>query len=709
MTMQQAWLQIYRNFDDDALAALASAGLVRRAIKDVDAGKVAWEAPPGSREGALRVDGQRVAIGAGGPAKAACDCPAPDICKHILAATIWLRAGVPAGDGDDGADGGVGGVGGGGGGGGGVGGGGGGGGFGGGGAPKVDIMAELLALEPAALFKGAGVVATRKAAALFADAGAGAANVTTQGGALLIELPQLDFTCRYISGGGFAGMVSEAAAASRTALHLVAIAAVRRQQGHDFSWPGEAIVVTAPEDDALTEAERQYLERLRQLLLEVCRGGWAHVSDVIPAQLRALAMSARIESFPRLAGLLRGLAGITELLVKRDLSADERQAIRLAARIYALSLALARGSGETLRELRGRARRRFDDSQALELLPLGAHWWEHRGGAKGLTISFWDPASASVMQAALARRDGADIRFNRGDAWSMQSLWSGAGTAQRLCAGALALDNVRLSDDSRISLASETQARVLPRWSASDDRWSAAGYDDWRALADAIKLSAGLRGEALDCVLLKPAARDTPRLDEARQIFHWRLRDTHGAPLSLRLSCDATRRDRIAHIEAWHSAGVPIKAVLARLDRDFDGGALEPLALIIEERGMLRAVSLDYEGPGRGAAPSLLQRLSRMLQSKPAPATDAATSAHQNWIDTLLVILENKGMTGRLHLIGEDKESLTAIHRFLLATGLDVVAGAVERYLAAPDTAKALMLVHLCQTCAELDTGFIQA
>lgn len=694
MTMQQGWLQIYRNFDDDALAALASAGLVRRAIKDVDAGKVAWEAPPGPREGALRVDGQRVSIGAEGPAKAACDCPAPDICKHILAATIWLRAGVPAG-GEVGAE---------------VGGADSGGGGGGGnddGASKVDIMAELLALEPAALFKGAGVVATRKAAALFA--GAGAANVTTQGGVLLIELPQLDFTCRYISGGGFAGMVSEAAAASRTALHLAALAAVRRQQGLDFSWPGEAIVVSAPEEDALTEAERQYLERLRQLLLEVCRGGWAHVSDVIPAQLRALAMSARVESFPRLAGLLRALAGTTELVIKRDLSADERQAIRLAARIYALSLALARGSGETLRELRGRTRRRFDDSQALELLPLGAHWWEHHGGAHGLTISFWDPSSASVMQAALARRDGADIRFNRDNAWSMQSLWTGAGTVQRLCAGALALDNVRLSDDNRISLASETQARMLPRWSASDDRWNAAGYDDWRALADAIKLSAGLRGEALDCVLLKPAAVDTPRLDEARQIFHWRLRDRHGAPLSLRLSCDATRRDRIAHIEAWHSAGVPIKAVLARLDPDFDGGALEPLALIVEERGMLRAVSLDYEGPGRGTAPSLMQRLSRMLQSKPAPATDAATSAHKDWIDTLLVILENKGMTGRLHLIGEDKERLTAIHRFLLATGLDVVAGAVERYLAAPDPAKALMLVHLCQTCAELDTGFIQA
>jgi hypothetical protein len=43
----------------------------------------------------------------------------------------------------------------------------------------------------------------------------------------------------------------------------------------------------------------------------------------------------------------------------------------------------------------------------------------------------------------------------------------------------------------------------------------------------------------------------------------------------------------------------------------------------------------------------------------------------------------------------------------LRATGLDIVADAVAAYIAAPDAAKALSLVHLCQTCAELDTSFI--
>ncbi|WP_426211589.1 hypothetical protein [Massilia sp. TWP1-3-3] len=64
-------------------------------------------------------------------------------------------------------------------------------------------------------------------------------------------------------------------------------------------------------------------------------------------------------------------------------------------------------------------------------------------------------------------------------------------------------------------------------------------------------------------------------------------------------------------------------------------------------------------------------------------------------------------MTGRLHLLGGEKKELMAAHQFLRATGLDTIAGAVGRYMAAPDAAKALAIVHLCHTCAELDVSFI--
>jgi hypothetical protein len=669
--MDQAWLSIYRNFDDDALAALASVGLLRRAAKDLEAGKVEFKAFLGDTLALVQSDGQAVQIGADGPARARCDCPAPGICKHVLAAALWLRS-APT----DRAH-----------------------------APDSDALAEVMALEPAAVFKLAGAAATRKAAAHFAAAGE--TRISPEGGVLIIELSALELVCRYIAGAGFEGMVSEAPAASRAAIHLVALAVVWRDQGRTFAWPDGHESSPAVASGVLSQDERDLLDRLRQVVLEVCRTGWSHVSDIVPAQLRALGMSARIESFPRLAGLLRTLAGTAESLARRDVHSDERQAIKLAARVLALCHALEHGSGIALQELRGRTRRSFEGKEALELLPLGAHWWEQRSGARGLTISFWEHGSMRVMQAVLARRDANDPGFTRGSAWALNALWQGSGAANTLSDGALGLEAARLSNDDRIGLGGETRARTLPRWDMDDARWAAAGFDDWRELAASIRRSAGLSGEALECVLLKPFALESPQLDEVRQLLCWTLRDRNGLPLVLRLSCAAHLLARIEHIEAWAASGIAIKAVVARIERDTHGGMLEPVSLMIEERGQLRSIALDYQAPAAMIAPSFVNRIARMLKSKNVSIPWEPAASHLGQLAALLEIVENKAMTGRLHLPGEDMDDLLAIRQYLLATGLDTVANAIDHYLAAPDAENALKLVHLCHTCAELDTSFL--
>ena len=85
------WTHAYRAYDDDTLATLANAGLLRRAAKDAEAGKVQWQRQ-GDTDGVVQADGQQVQLDARGPQNAQCDCPAPGLCKHILAAALWLRA-----------------------------------------------------------------------------------------------------------------------------------------------------------------------------------------------------------------------------------------------------------------------------------------------------------------------------------------------------------------------------------------------------------------------------------------------------------------------------------------------------------------------------------------------------------------------------------------------------------------------------------------
>lgn len=708
------WGAAYRHYDDEALAALASSGLLRRAAKDLEAGKVGWHPDDGAARGVVAADGQQVALAPRGPGAARCDCPAPGICKHILAATLWLRANagaaapatdaaVPAADAaastpasasepaPEPASGPA-------------------------AAPaSPDVLAEVLALDPPALWRAAGAAATRKAAAMFATLDG--AEATVQGAVLVIALPGLDSMCRYVAGAGFDGMVSEAEARARKALHLLALAAAWRLHGRAFPWPqaapaaaaAAAAAATAPGPDA---DERRFLHAARALVHELCHGGWSHVGETAAPRLRALATSARVESFPRLAGLLRALAGTADLLARRDFGADERDALRLAAQVHALADALASSAVAAdpglLAALRGVERRSFEAGATLELLPLGAWWWETRSGARGLTTAFWDPAAGCVRQAVQARRDGGDPGFSRGGAWSQSSLWQGAGAPAALAGSALVLEQPRLADDGRLGLGGVTRARTEAAWRSDDARWLDAGFDDWSALRAAVAGSAGLLGEPLDLVLLRPAACAAPRLDEARQELRWQVHDRHGAALALRMPWAAWKRTRLDNLEAWHGAGEAILGIVARLERGGGDGLLEPVTLLVARAGRLHPLSLDFDaGPAR---PTLAARLTRMLrgQAAPAPAAARAPLAHGRLLDTLLAQLERKAMSGHLHLAGPG-DPLHGLRPALLALGLDTLAALLERYLAAPGTGAALALYRATQLCLELDTGFLRA
>lgn len=423
-----AWFEGYRAYDDDTLAALANAGLLRRAAKDVEAGKVQW-AEQGADGGVVEADGQRVQLDARGPQKAQCECPAPGICKHILGAALWLRAMEPgAATGDataspeseaDATSSPAAG-------------------------PNADPLAEVRALQAPALFKQAGVAAVRRAVQALPCG----IEWRVQGGTLVIDLPDLAATCRYVAGAGYEGMVSEVPVRERKAVHLIALAALRQALGEPLPLPEGMAPAAAAEQPtaALGERERAFLAQVEAMLHELLTGGLSHVSEQASARLLALNMSARGEGLPRLAALLRNLGGMVDGLVRRDHRMQERDALSLMSSIQALCDALrAPAEGQEAAErtaaLRGRVRRAFDETTALELQPLGAHWWQTLGGARGLTLAFWDLEGQRLLQAVLARPDGSDTGFTRHSAWAIHAVWPGVGAAQSLCQAPLQLES----------------------------------------------------------------------------------------------------------------------------------------------------------------------------------------------------------------------------------------------------------------------------
>ncbi|MFJ6956224.1 hypothetical protein ACISRB_32950, partial [Micromonospora aurantiaca] len=77
----------------DVLAALSNRGLVKRATKEVDAGE--RPALAEDADGAVRAaypDGVTVTLPVGGGLAAGiCSCPAPGVCRHLLAVVLTYQ------------------------------------------------------------------------------------------------------------------------------------------------------------------------------------------------------------------------------------------------------------------------------------------------------------------------------------------------------------------------------------------------------------------------------------------------------------------------------------------------------------------------------------------------------------------------------------------------------------------------------------------
>lgn len=675
------WFDTYRAYDDDTLTALANSGLLRRAAKDVDAGKLAW-IERRDDGGSVSADGQRVELDARGPQHARCDCPAPGVCKHILGAVLWLRALEPVASSPEG---------------------------------RVDetrapsakasapasALQEVLDLDTAALFKAAGIAAVRRAAGtpverlIWHD----------QAALLVLELPELGAICRWIAGAGFAGMVSEVPASERNAVHLIAIAALRRERGDPLAWPAEVTALARSDNGSPAARELEFLDQVHAVLDELLTSGLSHVSDVTSARLFALNMSARGEGQPRLASLLRNLGGMVDLLARRDHRVDERDVLALMARIHALCQAYRSARGETADALRGKLRRDFDETTALKLLPLGAHWWQTRGGARGLTLAFWDEQGARLLQAVLARPDASDANFTRYGAWNAHAIWPGAGPAEHLCKAALKLEQPRLADDGRLAVGGITRAQTLLAWKSNDTRIDTLGWNDWSQLTDRLRSAVGLTGMPLEAALLRPQATRAPQLDEVRQRFDWPVQDVNGRWLILTIPCGPEHRERIDNLDRLIARGISLRAVQVRIERSMASTTLMPVSLLINDAdtNSLKAISLDFATePVRST--TLAGRILRLFEAKrekPPPA--AAPTLSARLLTPIDDVLETQAETGRLPLTPIQAQTLQEAQSRVASVGLQTLADALHRHLQNPNSNTLLTLAWLCQLLEELE------
>lgn len=591
-------------FDTPALEALANAGLVRRAQKDVAEGKVALSAMDGMAA-TLDVDGNMVAMDQRGPRHATCSCTSPTLCRHRLAAVIFLQ-GLPADATGDTAQ-----------------------------APTaepapVDHATAIAALDIAALQRWAGKAAWRAVADLLP-----AQSVAEEGSAVVVRFDGLDTPVRILAGQHFDGILSKAPKAQAKAWHAAAVLAARAHFGLEL--PPET-----PEDQARPEGEPAALDprfaaAVAAALAEVVTLGFTLAPVPLEESLFELSVSSRADALPRLSSLLRGMAAQIRLRRRRALEFDPDLLLELAATAHALLAALGVEQGERRMALAGKVRRDFAPAPPLHLIGCGGERWRSTTGARGVTAWFMESGTGRWLSTTLARGPGQDPQFTPAEAWRTHVMW-GAEPLATLAHARFTLEGANISADGRLSAPAGAQARMVQKNAALAPDLPGA-VQDWATLRPAFLSQTGLgldsAGGAAAC-LLAPAATAPPMFDDLAQQLVWPLRDEAGRWLALVLDHEEPVNPAIPALEqavrgGWNGL------VLATMRRRGNRLELTPVTLLPADGNTVATAPIDlslwqlpWHVQQQKTGLTWLDRLrQRHLNLVPAPAgmTERALSA----------------------------------------------------------------------------------
>ena len=656
-----ALIELYRRFDDQMWASVANVGLLWRARKDLtgSAPELVSESDELITDSAvIALGGQRVRLDSTGPSGAVCDCPATGICRHIVAAGLWL-GGLPieaaqslgagsSGETSSGPEAVV-------------------------GTelpstPATSAIDELLAFDRTALIAHAGRAGYRWARDHVVDLD----STTMQrcdDGSLRVVLGHV--ALRY-PGGSLATMTPErgdAGTGSTTTgelprFQVCAVLSCQRAVGVSVGDPGP-LEPTPAERRHQAELHQMY-GALRVLLCDTVLGGTAHVSSATVERCDAAAINATRNDHYRLAASLRRLADAANAIVTR--SADGAPIIDEMAWCFTLLAALEATQHPTDRLL-GSGRTGYHDVGELELIGLGAYPWRSASGYVGVTAAFWCAARTAFLTFTDTRPatvGGFDpiSEYRRGE-----PVWPGLSSIAAATGSRILLSGARLNEQGRLSRTANG-AEVTPL-RHHELVASLPVVSNWAELAQS-----GL-GRALldpprpnaDWVIIAPDAASAGRFDPVTQTLTREVFDHAATSLALRLRYNQYTEHAIGRLDT--TTPIP-KGALIVGRRDVGArSALSPVSIINPDPARVNAIDALHFDP-----PSTQSRRAHLPDS-PASAVSTRSVApsildrFEGWLERV-VERGDRGRADELH------DELILWHERLHQAGLSVFANTTE-------------------------------
>jgi hypothetical protein len=627
--------------DDGALSALASAGLLRRARKDLESATPSWNLDGD----AIKVDlgAHQVVLDRRGPAHARCTCPAKTTCQHVLAASLYLAA-LPIDTTTGATDAGhVAPT-----------------------EPPRSLHEELMAIAMPALIAFAGKPAVREALRI-ATEGEQARVAAEQ--PIVIRLAHPAVELRY-AGGGLDAFITDYRGRHRNRLIVAALIAYQIAHGAPPPViPGESpqpLAATGAVTDEVAALRQTLIAKVARLLCETVETGLAHLSAGFVERLAALGTLAEGARLHRLALALARIADAVDLQLERNALADSGRLLEELARTYALTEALRSPTSWGRIELVGEARSAYREIASLDLFCAGAFPWRTPSGYAGLTVLFWCAAERRWLSAGESRPLGTP-GFTPASSYRGPGPWAGCDSPAAIAGRTVRLANASANRLGRLSGSAATRATVSSPPTVPD--FTPVAMRNWSELArrsDAANDGIGLaeRNPHRDYVVLLPTRYGTKSFDPVSQEFVWPLSDVAGEVLLLRLRFSEVSALAIERLEDMSPSD--IAGIVGQVEFSRAGRTVRPLTLLtgMAER-RVDCIFLDA-APTKSFVETLGSRLRDAIAAavpKDFPDRDEAQSASAS--ERLLNAL--------------DVELLKAAERGTIAAGAELVI--IEQHL----------------------------
>lgn len=642
---------LLESHDDTALSALASVGLVRRAGRDLKAGKVEITFRD-DRSARVVADTQEVSISGDGLAAATCSCPAIGVCRHILLALMALRETSPeTGQTDVG--------------------------------PTQSARQELLDLDERDLRSFAGADWDK----CLMQAQISLSATLSEGGTnLSVQLPDTDNPVMFLAGAGLKGAVYKGPKTTKRRVVGAAALVLRSLEGAQKL---DQLTRDDPEDETLSEA---FLQTVREVLEALIEAVFAGGSAVAEETLFDLSISARALAAPRLTGLLRSLVRQARQARDHHVSYTDDRFLADTALTYALTFALQAEPSNPL--LTGILRRDYTEKDDLNLILLSAVGWRADNGARGVRLYGFSPENRFWYTTGQARAAGMDLGFRPREVYR-SPLW-GVAKASEIIGRTLLLERPRISKDRQI-LWENGQATVAQNTPNLMAALTSSGilFTDWGAARRdyALRTGRGLQRQAAAMpIMLQPSEIGEAIFDDLAQQYHIPFLDKAGRVLHVSIPGNRAAEATWMQSEKSRIAGVVCEVSHADVELRFTPVTVY-LRVGSNRSGGLEVCNVTLDVPANVQVSKALGLGARALSFLKSSISSPGTTRPNR--DPLLTLCDTSLSAVADALRFGSTDRISALIRRAETMGLKTLGGALNRFASQTTPANALRVAYL--------------